>query len=340
MIICAVRGCVEALSLSHFHRKALITSGCDAFIFIIVPLCTNFKFCTRLLQCWKKALPFFFIYIFVFAERRLWSTLLTPFVLYFFFSGSASKFYKLCLVLFSVALCCLEFEARAPFAKFALSIGCMFALDFFQFINNKILKTGLLVGFALPVIMFYLAVSGIFDVLNFKEYLDPYEITSSSSGEEVNLAADTRSFIYAEVLGSAVENDYVIQGRSFARGNDSYYALDLYDGINLKERFMNEVSLLNIFTWEGLIGVILYSLIYIFATVNAINKSRNKYLKVMAVSLSFIWAFSWVEIINTFDMCYVTFLIMLGMCMSPVLLDMKDYEFERWAFQFLPCKKG
>ena len=73
------------------------------------------------------------------------------------------------------------------------------------------------------------------------------------SGETVNLLADSRTFLYKDVLLSAQKNDYWLMGRTPARGNDTeaWAAQAKVSGRN--ERFANETGILNILTWTGAI---------------------------------------------------------------------------------------
>ena len=68
---------------------------------------------------------------------------------------------------------------------------------------------------------------------------------------ESDLAADTRTFIYIEVLDSAIRNEYIVWGRTPARGNDSA-AFGSFSAEELKtnkyERHSNELLHLNLLT--------------------------------------------------------------------------------------------
>ena len=78
--------------------------------------------------------------------------------------------------------------------------------------------------------------------------------------------------IYIDVINSAIDNKYVLFGHTPARGNtidvSEILFLYAYEGgmndisFNHGERFSNEAAFLNIFTWLGLVGLILYSIIY------------------------------------------------------------------------------
>lgn len=76
-----------------------------------------------------------------------------------------------------------------------------------------------------------------------------------------DLSVDTRTFIFEEVATSALRHNYLIWGRTPARGNDSrVFGYASETGKN--ERHSNEVCHPNVFTWLGIIGLLLYSFIY------------------------------------------------------------------------------
>lgn len=149
---------------------------------------------------------------------------------------------------------------------------------------------------------------------------------------EQDIIVDTRTFLYVEVLESAINNDYWLLGRTPARGNDS----DTFGVISAEltgrnERLQNEIGLANVFTWTGLVGVILYFLIFYRASFLAINKSRNIYVKMIGIYVAFRWLYSWIEDINNFTLNYFMLMIMLGLCYSYSFRNMTDNEITIWA---------
>nr|AOE12625.1 hypothetical protein [uncultured bacterium] len=155
----------------------------------------------------------------------------------------------------------------------------------------------------------------------------------NGKGEEVdeNLLADTRTFIYKEVLFSSIKNDYWLYGRSPARGNDTVYFSDMDMVENRSERLRNEVGILNVFTWTGLIGVFLYFLIFYKASYLAINNSNNSLSKFIGVYISFRWFNSWVAEISNFDLINFTIWLAVALCFSKTFRSMTDSELKSWV---------
>jgi hypothetical protein len=147
---------------------------------------------------------------------------------------------------------------------------------------------------------------------------------------EDNLKNDTRSFLYTEVLYSAkVFNSWLI-GRSPARGNLSV-AFGDGDENGRGERLGNEVAILNVFTWTGIIGVVLYLIVFYRASYIAIHHSNNIYSKMLGLSVAFRWAYAWVEDINYFSLTYLFLWLTIGLCFSKSFRAMSDNEVKHWA---------
>ena len=173
---------------------------------------------------------------------------------------------------------------------------------------------------------------------------DKYTQTKVINGQvkRENLAADTRTFIYEEVILSAIKHDYVLFGRTPARGNDSF-RFGTYGAEELKtgkyERHSNELCHLNVFTWLGLIGLFLHCAIYLLASYRAVYYSKNKFVKYIGIMVAFNWALGWIENFTRFDIMNLTIWIMISICLSRCFREMNDAQFVDW-FRFLFSKKG
>ena len=107
------------------------------------------------------------------------------------------------------------------------------------------------------------------------------------------------TFLYEEVYYSSIHLDSWLLGRSPARGNISY-AFGDEDMNGRGERIANEVNILNIFTWMGVIGVLMFSIVFIQATNLAVNYSNNIYCKFLGVYVAYKWMYGWVEEFSRF----------------------------------------
>ena len=66
----------------------------------------------------------------------------------------------------------------------------------------------------------------------------------------------------------------------------------------------------------GLVGVIVYALIFIVSSYRAIAKSNNIYMPLLGIYVSFRWTFAFIEDFTKFDLNYMLLWVMIGMCFS------------------------
>lgn len=154
-------------------------------------------------------------------------------------------------------------------------------------------------------------------------------------GEIESLTVDTRTFLYAETLNSAIKHNYIIQGHSLARGYESYSFGDT-DLISKKrgERSECEVSILNVFTRMGIIGVTLYFTIFAGAVFKVRKHSKNYMMYVVACYVAFRWTFAWIEDFTRFDLNNLFLWGMITMCYSPYYLNMTNKDVSLWFNSF------
>lgn len=219
--------------------------------------------------------------------------------------------------------------------SFLFSIGVVYFKRLIKY-HPKIIAT---IAYSFIILIFTQILVGSYNVLLHKESPDNVlnEYKTADSAEN----SDTRSLIIIDVINSAIQNNYVIWGRTPARGNNiEYSGIYFYwayeDGennasFNKGERHSNEAGFLNIFTWEGLIGLILYSFIYIKATILAIKKSNNIYIKSLGCLVGFYWSIGFIETINMLDSSNLALWIMIGMCYSIKFRKMNNLEFKNWV---------
>jgi hypothetical protein len=184
-------------------------------------------------------------------------------------------------------------------------------------------------------------------ILGFTGIFNPFVDLSSNEGKYVenkvvngqkvedDLSADTRTFIYAEVISSAIKHNYILWGRTPSRGNDSETfgaanAEDLKTG--KYERYSNEVCFTNIFTWLGLVGLVIYSLIYLRSSYLAVYKSNSIYMKLLGVFISFRFLYGWVEDANSFQIMSISLWMMIAMGLSSDFRKMNNYDFKKWVY--------
>lgn len=229
-----------------------------------------------------------------------------------------------------------DLGARSQVIKALLAICFSMLCLFRQSITDKMLRIAHWTCYVSAVLLVVLGISGTFNILtdmasNSGKYVEKKVVNGEQM--EDDLAADTRTFIYIEVLQSALRNNYVLCGRSLARGNDSntfgiHMAEELKTG--KYERYQNELCHLNIFTWLGVIGMLLYSLIYLRSSYLAVYHSNSYFLKLIGVFIAFHWAYGWIEDATKFDILNISLWSAIGMGLSSQFRSMSDQDFVEW----------
>lgn len=230
-----------------------------------------------------------------------------------------------------------DLGGRSQVIKAALAFGFSLLCVFRRFVTNGVLRFVHWLCYITAIVLVTLGITGTFNIFtdmasNEGKYVEKKMVNGKMI--EDDLSADTRTFIYVEVLQSALRHDYVLCGRSLARGNDNeyfgvFFAEDLKTG--KYERYQNELCHLNIFTWLGLIGVVLYSLIYLMSSYLAVYRSKSYFLKLIGIFIAFHWAYGWVEDTTKFDILNISLWSTIGMGLSSKFRRMTNTEFIIWV---------
>ena len=346
LVVCIVRGVF--IVENYWECKQLVYGSLALSMPLFVYYFKEPLVLSMTLQKWNMwMIPLFWILGVWRCPLGGYSFMLTPFLLYGCFFIYLPKKWKLfvgtCLIIMLIG----ALDARSQVIKAAATILCAVAFYFSYFVSDKYLKIVHWVFYIAPIVLLILGISGTFNF--FRDSVSPsnrgkYVQTRVVKGEvvEEHLDADTRTFIYEEVIRSAVKNNYVIWGRTPARGNDSeafgqFYAEDLKSG--KYERHSNELCHLNVFTWLGLVGMLLHCLIYLLASYRAVYYSNNQFVKYIGIMVAFNWALGWIENWTNFNIPNLTIWIMISICLSSKFRSMNDIEFKFW-FESLFMKFG
>ena len=325
----------------YWGYKGWINCSMSAITLVLLFPLGNPSVARRCLQMWNKYLwPVLFFFALIFATKDSFAPHLAPiyyfYLLFFFMTGLSGKV-RLVIIL-GIIFVIVYTENRSGVIKTAGSLLLCSTLLLATFWRKTSLIILHFVFFLLPIVLLILGITGKFNI--FKAFNDetPQEITVRLNGQDeettiqkTDLTADTRTLLYEEVILSAIENDYVIFGNSVGRGNthNGEWLVDLegYDG---SERLRNEVGILNTFTWMGLVGLILHTLMYLQASCLGLFFSKNRYVPVIACAVACHWALSWMEEVPEFTVMDFAFYLLMGICFSPWFRKMSDIEFRMW----------
>lgn len=345
IVICIIRGVFVAEN--YWEYKQLVEGSVALLLPTFIYAFTIPDIVRRALHFWLiYILPFFFVYACFFIVPDSYHFFLGPILLLGCFLPIIKGKWKLIIFLLLIMMLVGDLGARSQIIKAAACLMISVAYVISKFLSKKLFSLAFILCFTLPFILMGLAFSGTFNIFNMDDYVDSKYQAESSNGSSVT--SDTRSFIYAEVINSAIEHNYVIQGRTPARGNDTeaFYniASDLQSTHKVRnvkhERHANELVHTNVFTWTGLIGCILYSILYFISSFRAVFRSKNIYIKLLGLFVAFRWAYGWVEDFNRLDIMNVSLWMMIAMCYSNIFRDMNDMEFKTWVRSVFKNKKS
>lgn len=333
--ICSIRGLFVAEN--YWEYKNLITGTLTCLLPMFVYVFCNPELTAAFYRKWIKwCLPLFFLfYIWTVTPGEVNFYLAPLFFLGCFIPLMPTR-YKIITIFCLGFMLVANFDARSQVLKALVALLFSFLCLIPKFMNKKIIKIGYWGGYSVTICLLVLGLSGQFNV---------FEDLSSNEGKyverrmvdgalvESDLAADTRTFIYIEVLESAIRNGYIVWGRTPARGNDSA-AFGSFSAEELKtnkyERHSNELLHLNLLTWLGLIGMLLYTFIYVRSSYLAVYRSNSKYLKYIGLFIVFHWSYGWVEDFNRFDIQNIALWSVIAIGLSSKFRAMSDAEFQIW----------
>ncbi len=332
--ICIVRGMFVAEI--YWDWKALIGNTMTLMLPIVAYSATNKVIVQSLLVFYVKyALPLFLLFA-VIIRTDAYGFYLIPVSFLLLFLPALTKRQRIILLVCTAVVFLADLGARSNVLKFGVPILILGVYYTRELISVKLLEAVRLALFIIPVTLFVLGVTGTFNIFKTDDYVKgDYTATGTDmQGNKVeeNIMADTRTFIYEEVLNSAIDNNYWLFGRTPARGNDTdWFGARNFAITGRYERLENEIGLANVFTWTGVVGTILYSILFFQASFLAVSRSKNIYAKMLGIYVAFRWLFSWVEDVNNFSLNYFMLMIMIGLCFSHSFRHMTNNEVAFWV---------
>lgn len=347
-LLWAVIGIVRGLFVAenYWEWKALVGTSFQLFLPAFVYVFSSPELLQKVFRLWLKyILPLFIIVLSWMVVVDFYHFYLGPLlILGCLIPLFPNKIWKIgALVLLGVMLLG-DIGARAQMLKAGMTLLIAAGIWMRHRIPGRLLRIGHWSFYIIPIILLALGISGRYNIFDHStKYSGRFTQQGVENGQVVvkDLAVDTRTFIYREVIGSALANDYLLWGRTPARGNDSewfgaYNAEELNTG--KYERQMNEVAHPNIFTWLGLIGLVLWSLIYLKSSFLAVYRSRNVFMRFLGVFIAFRFLLGWIEDVNSFNLSGIAIWMLIAMGFSEQFRAMTDTEFKKWVRGCFPWK--
>jgi len=234
------------------------------------------------------------------------------------------KIIYFCLVVY-VVLTSFWGDARSHVIKYGMAF--LFGSVLLRFENLLYLfRHFVWVVITIPFVLFYLAITGTFNIFEYTEGLD-------NSNLQENSLTDTRTYLYVEALTSAVNNDYILFGRGIGRGYDSLQAEGRFDknensvvGAFSYERNA-ETSIVNTFTWGGVVYLLFFLLMSGSIIYYGYYRANNSYARIVALYYVFYIVYCWVENFQSMSISYFSSWFFAAICLSSQFREMTDEEF-------------
>lgn len=293
----------------------------------------------RGINCWIRWAWIPLLMLWPFLESDAFGRYLVPFTFLALMFPTLNKKWTIALGGAFLITVVYGFESRSDVIKFTvcLQLGLCLWIPYLSRWLFNLIKPAMWTFLFAPFIFMGLAISGTFNVFEIEKELgleNKYMMASSlEDRDEVSALADTRTFLYAEEIESSIIGDYYIWGNTPARGYLSLafgQGTDEDLGTKRGERQSCEVSILNVFNYFGLVGCLLYFIIFITASYLAVYKSENRYIQVIGLYVAFRWLFGFVEDFSRFDLNMMFLWFMIGMCYSERFRQRTDEEIELW----------
>lgn len=332
-ICCMIRGVF--IADTYWDWKGLLSNSLALLIPVIAYSVSNKNVFQSVLSYYFRYGLYIFFALIVLTPKGAYGFFLVPVGFLLFFLPILPTRWRIISIAFAILVMVSDLGARSNVIKFGLPFVFLLIYYLRHLISIGLLETIRKIFFIIPPLLFFLAVTGTFNVFKMDDYIkgDYTETNKNKDGEtvEVNLVADTRTALYEEVLTTARKYDTWWFGRSPARGNETEVFSNLAEITGREERLSNEVAILNIFTWTGIVGVLLYMVAFYRASFLAVRRSKSIYVKVVGLFVAFRWIYAWVEDINNFTLTNAFLWMMIGMCFSKAFRSMTNKEIKYWV---------
>ncbi len=325
-ILAIGRGVISASS--YWDWKFLLFTNMPA---LLVPLSallgSNIHSIGRLL---RFIFPLFFILTFLTLLPigvHLIAYLWTPLYFLILCLPYMTKRQKITVLILIAVVFASYFEGRSSTIRICIALVIAFSYRFVIYYTRFFIALHKVL-FVLPIVFFILGVTGTFNIFNMQSYIDREVVVEGVEGNTENMLADTRTFLYRETLTSMDKHHSFLFGEG---GCGKYESLAFKNKLIGAYRYASEVGVLNTLLYSGIIGVLLYALVFYKASRLAICQSNNLLVKLIGLFVIFRWDYFFVEEFTSFNTNFFFLWLMIGMCLSPTFRNMSDEEIENFV---------
>jgi hypothetical protein len=261
------------------------------------------------------------------AEVYLFSRNITPIITFIVFSPYLHWFWVVLILIEAIVSAWISLIWRANILRTVSSYAATLVYFAGSFINYRWINAARIILFLIPIYFIIIGLRGdnVFSSSTKGKEID----VRSKGGEEENLAQDTRTGLYTEVLEDLYESGDIWFGRG-ATGKYRTY-LDFELPVELGDMRPDvEVGALKILLYHGLVGLILYTIVLLTASYYGICKTNNKLSQMLGLLIMFHWVILFIENILTYNPYYYFHWFVIGLCMSTSFRNQDEKEVKAW----------
>lgn len=327
---------VTSSMFPFFIMRMLTNFCCFGAVFIFM----NESVLNKTMKLWWKYVPVLFVFSFWKLEPFQYIGVLSFVMFLILLRKEFPLFRKMIVVIAFLFIAGWGIIQRMDYIIVVASILLLLMFQFDWILSNReAVKIVYHIQMWLPVFLSLLGLSGIFNVLNFDSYVQ--EEYKSRIGERFN--EDTRTLLYEEAIASAIAHNYVIWGRTPGYGYDSYWVQEQLEHTDEKAALevsgkiaqrVSEVFIVNMFTWCGIMGIVIFFVFYYKTGLRIINNARNKYLMMFSIYIGFFWMCCFIS--HQFfapSSDYILLYIIISICLNPKVQNLSDKKVSTYLSQ-------
>ncbi len=240
-----------------------------------------------------------------------------------------NKKYQIFIIIIALISFLSDFSNRSNLIN--ITIAFLIVASFFWRKRKWILsliKSARVIFLFLPIFFLILGVVGIFNIFLIGNLVSEYSL-DLGNGNKQDLLVDSRTSIYTDVFSQLEKDESLIFGLG-AAGKTKTSLTDVsyadFDLIYKEGRRGTESGMLNYIQWGGLIGGLVYFLLFVKGSYLAIYKSKNWFCVMLGLWVAFKGLFSFIEDANYFGVSSIFIFSSIGICFSKKIRYLDDAE--------------
>lgn len=345
-LILFIRGIIDAKSYQDW--TTLLSSGFTLMMFLplTIYLGTQPKYVTQIFRSFIYIIPLIFILFFkdnVSAGPLGFAKTISPIYLFVLMIPYTNRKLRILIIIISLISFFKDITVRANMINIIVAYTIIFSFRFRKsnWILN-IIKNVRVILIVSPIVLLILGLTSVFNIFQIGEYLGS-QIMLSSEDKSQDVLVDSRTSIYNDVIGQLVKDKSIIFGLG-ASGKTETSLTDAtwgdFDIVYKEGRRSTESSMLNYAQYGGILGSILYFLLFIVASYYGINKSNNWFSIMLGIWVMYKGFFAFIEDPLDLSVSSVFILIPIGISLNRGFRQLNDKEIKYLFYYLMQPKKS